>query len=118
MISLQQVINIHSESIKRHGGMPGVKNKGLLESAIISPQQGYIEDDVEIISTIIYGICQNHPFNDGNKRTAFVVGKYLLNEIGKTLTMTNDEYEKVILDLAGSKLSKDQLTEIIKKNIK
>jgi len=96
MITLDQVIDIHTESIRRHGGMSGVKNIGLLESAIMSPQQGYIEDIVEIIATIVYGICQNHPFNDGNKRTAFMVGKYLLNEIGKPFKISNDEYEQVI----------------------
>ena len=116
MITVQQVIDIHTESIKRHGGMLGIKNEGLLESAIMSPQQGYIEDIIEIIATIVYSICQNHPFNDGNKRTAFVVGKYLLNEIGKSLALTNDEYEQIILELASGKLSKEQLTEIFKKN--
>ena len=91
-------------------------NKGLLESAIMSPQQGYIVDVIEIIAAIVYGICQNHPFNDGNKRTAFVVGKYLLNETGRRLDMTNDVYEQLIWQLADSKISKEQLTYIFKKN--
>jgi len=96
MITIQQVIDIHTFSIERYGGLQGIKNIGLLESAIMSPQLGYIEDIIEIIATIVYGICQNHPFNDGNKRTAAVVGEYLLNEINKELLLSNDEYEQII----------------------
>ena len=116
MISIQQVIDIHSELIEEFGGLSGIKNKGLLESAIMSPQQGYIDDVIEIIATIVYGICQNHPFNDGNKRIAAVVGEYLLNEINKKLELTNAEYEQVIWQLADSKISKDELIGIFKKN--
>ena len=116
-ITVEQVVSIHSKLLKEFGGLPGIKNKGLLESAIMSPQQGYYEDEIEIIGAIVYGICSNHPFNDGNKRTAAVVGEYLLAVVNKKLIMTNDEYEKVIWELADGKLSKEQLIEIFRKNI-
>ena len=116
-INVEQVISIHTELIKEFGGLSGIKSRNLLESAILSPQQGYYEDDVEIIGAIVYGICMNHPFNDGNKRVAALVGEYLLNEINKELNMTNDEYEQLIWELADGKLSKEQLTNIIKKNV-
>jgi death-on-curing protein len=74
-VTIEQIIDIHSESIKIFGGMPGIKNKELLESTLMSAEQGYYSDDIEIIGAIVYGICQNYPFNDGNKRTAFIVGK-------------------------------------------
>ena len=116
-INVEQVISIHTELIKEFGGLLGLKNRNLLESAILSPQQGYYEDDIEIISAIVYGICMNHPFNDGNKRVAALVGEYLLNEIDKDLKMTNDEYEQLIWELADGKLSKEQLIKTIKNNI-
>jgi death-on-curing protein len=116
-IDIEQVIDIHAKLIEEFGGLPGIKNKNLLESAILSPQQGYYEDDIEIICAIIFGLCMNHAFNDGNKRVAAVVGEYLLNEIDKNLNMNNDEYENLIWELADGKLSKMQLTEIIKNNV-
>jgi len=116
-INTKQVIDIHTELIKEFGGMPGIKDKRLLESAIMSPQQGYYEDDIEIIGAIVYGLCMNHAFNDGNKRVAFVVGKYLLYELNKKLDMNNDEFEALIWELADGKIPKELLIEIIKKNV-
>jgi len=116
-LSIEQVLEIHTLQIEIFGGLSGIKSINLLESAVMSPQQGYYEDDIEIVSAIVYGICQNHPFNDGNKRTAFVVGKHLLNEINKKLKLTNDEYEQVIWKLADGKITKEQLIEIIKNNV-
>jgi death-on-curing protein len=117
-ISVEEVIDIHTLQIEIFGGLAGVKDKRLLESAIMSPQQGYYESEIEVIGAIVYGICQNHPFNDGNKRTAFVVGKYLINQVNKKMMMTNDEYEKLVWDIADNKITKEQLIEIIKNNIK
>ena len=117
-INIEQVLEIHSNMIEIFGGLSGVKNISLLESAVLSPQLGYYEDDIEMICAIMYGICQNHPFNDGNKRTSAVVGEYLLSEINLKLDMNNDELEQVIWNLADGKLSKEQLTEIIRNNVK
>jgi len=95
-ITIEQVVEMHTELILEFGGMPGIKNLYLLESAVLSPLLGYYEDDIEIIGAIVYGVCQNHPFNDGNKRVAYLLGKYLLNSINLNLTLTNNEYEQVI----------------------
>jgi len=116
-ISVEEVLYIHKLQIETFGGLSGVKNISLLESAFFSPLQGYYEDDIEIIGAIIYGICQNHPFNDGNKRTSIVVGEFLINKLNKKLKMDNDEYEQLVWDIADGKITKEQLVEIIKNNV-
>ena len=67
-IDIKQVVDIHTELIKEFGGLPGIQNKRLLESAIMLLQQEYYENYIEIIGAIVYGLCMNHAFNDGNKR--------------------------------------------------
>jgi len=70
-ISKATVLAIHEDQIRRYGGAPGVRDEGLLEAAIYRPQTGYYADIVEEASALWESLSQNHPFIDGNKRTAF-----------------------------------------------
>lgn len=70
------VLVVHDRQIELFGGQYGLRDKGLLESAIARPKNFYAYEAADIIclaSAYAYGICQNHPFVDGNKRTGFVV---------------------------------------------
>ena len=70
-LSLDEVLEIHAVLIKRFGGPEGVRDLGLLESALYRPQSGYYRDLVEMASAMFESLIKNHPFVDGNKRVAF-----------------------------------------------
>jgi len=70
-ISKATVLAIHKHSIENFGGAHGVRDEGLLEAAIFRPQTGYYQDLMEEAAALWESLSQNHPFIDGNKRTAF-----------------------------------------------
>lgn len=66
-----EVLAIHSDQIERYGGSQGIRDPGLLEAALFRPQTGYYADLIEEAGALWESLSQNHPFIDGNKRTAF-----------------------------------------------
>lgn len=70
-LSLDEVTEIHQRLIQYFGGPPGVRDLGLLESALYRPQTGYYQDIVEMAAALFESLLMNHPFVDGNKRVAF-----------------------------------------------
>ena len=70
-LSLDEVLEIHTVLIARFGGPPGVRDLGLLESALYRPRSGYYDDLVEMASAMFESLIKNHPFVDGNKRVSF-----------------------------------------------
>ena len=66
-----EVLALHEDQIARYGGTPGVRDAGLLEAALYRPQTGYYTDLIEEAAALWESLSQNHPFLDGNKRTAF-----------------------------------------------
>jgi death-on-curing family protein len=72
-LTLAEVLAIHLDQIERYGGTHGVRDPGLLESALFRPQTGYYADLVEQAAALWESMSQHHPFLDGNKRTAFAV---------------------------------------------
>ena len=70
-LSVDEVLEIHSALISRFGGASGIRDKGLLESALYRPQTGYYADLVEMAAALFESLMNNHPFVDGNKRVAF-----------------------------------------------
>ncbi len=70
-LTLAEVLAIHADQIERFGGTQGVRDMGLLEAALYRPQTGYYADLIEEAAALWESLSQNHPFLDGNKRTAF-----------------------------------------------
>jgi death-on-curing protein len=70
-LTVAEVLAIHDDQIERYGGAYGVRDRGLLESALFRPQTGYYADLIEEAAALWESLSQNHPFIDGNKRTAF-----------------------------------------------
>lgn len=70
-LSVDEVLEIHTALISRFGGAGGLRDKGLLESALYRPQTGYYSDLVEMAAALFESLMNNHPFIDGNKRVAF-----------------------------------------------
>jgi death on curing protein len=81
-----EVLAIHSDQIERYGGAHGVRDHGLLESALYRPQTGYYADLIEETAALWESLSQNHPFVDGNKRTAFAAAYTFLAINGLRLT--------------------------------
>ena len=72
-LSLTEVLAIHTDQIQTYGGSHGIRDPGQLESALFRPQSGYYDDAFQQAAAIWESLSQNHPFIDGNKRTAFAV---------------------------------------------
>jgi death on curing protein len=70
-LTLAELLAIHQDQIERYGGSAGVPDLGLLEAALFRPQTGYYADLIEEAAALRESLAQNHPFIDGNKRTAF-----------------------------------------------
>ena len=70
-LSVAEVLAIHHLQIEEYGGSHGIRDRGLLESAVFRPQIGYYNDIREEAAALMESLANNHPFLDGNKRTAF-----------------------------------------------
>lgn len=106
-------IAAHAEQLAEHGGGEGVRDLGLLESAMARPQNlaQYGEPDIaELAASYAFGIARNHPFIDGNKRTAAVVSETFLALNGSTLLASDAELVVAFVALAAGDLSEDELT--------
>ncbi|WP_397597527.1 type II toxin-antitoxin system death-on-curing family toxin [Sphingorhabdus sp.] len=112
-VALDVAIAAHAEQIAEHGGGEGISEAGLLDSAMARPQNLalYGDPDVsELAASYAFGIARNHPFVDGNKRTAAVVSETFLVLNGHVLTATDAELVITFVALAAGELSEDELT--------
>ncbi len=111
-VTLDVALAAHGEQIAEHGGGEGVRDATLLESAIARPQNlaAYGEPEASALAAAYaYGIARNHPFVDGNKRTAAVVSETFLMLNGYELTATDAELVVAFVDLAAGELSELEL---------
>jgi death-on-curing protein len=101
-LTVVEVLAIHADQIERYGGALGVRDLGLLESALFRPQTGYYANLLEEAAALWESLSQNHPFIDGNKRTAFAAMYTFLAINGLRLTATCAEAEDFVLHLYAS----------------
>ena len=112
-ISKRTVLAIHTDQIREHGGAHGVRDEGLLESALARPQNlaAYAEPSMAALAAAYtWGIVRNHPFVDGNKRTGLVVGVGFVNLNGGTLTASEPSAVEAILLVAEGKFEEADLS--------
>ena len=98
-LTLIDVLAIHEDQIARYGGLNGVRDPGLLEAALFRPQTGYYVDLIEEAAALWESLSQNHPFMDGNKRTAFAVTWTFLAINGARWTAGVQDTEDFMLGL-------------------
>nr|WP_220789636.1 type II toxin-antitoxin system death-on-curing family toxin [Gluconacetobacter johannae] len=98
-MAVTEVLAIHDDQIARYGGAGGVRDLGLLEAALFRPQTGYYADLIEEAAALWESLSQNHPFIDGNKRTAFAVTWTFLAINGARWTASAGETEDFMLGL-------------------
>ena len=107
----------HAEQLAEHGGPAGVRDAGALDSAMMRPRNLalYGEPDIAALAAAYgFGIARNHPFVDGNKRTAAVIMETFLVLNGHALTASDAELVVAILALAAGELSEDELADWVR----
>ncbi len=113
-VAVEVATAAHREQPAEHGGVEGVRDHGLLESAMMRPQQlaSYGTPDIAALAAgYAYGIARNHPFIDGNKRTAAVVSETFLVLNGYQLNATDAAVVVAFLALAAGELSEEELAD-------
>jgi death on curing protein len=109
----ETALAIHERQLAEHGGLSGVRDAGLLSSALARPQQLAAYGDAPSIAALAasyaYGIARNHPFADGNKRTALVVSIVFLELNGYSIEVDMAEAYQTFYDLAAGKIGEEQL---------
>ena len=111
----------HDLELAAHGGITGIRDAGLLESALARPRNiwHYTESRPSLAllaAAYAFGICSNHPFFDGNKRTALVVSFAFLDVNGSEVTASQEDAYLTILALAAGDLTEDQLAAWFERN--
>ena len=114
-VSKSMVLSIHARQIERFGGTPSVRDEGLLESALAQPQATFggqfLHPTIsEQAAAYLYHIAMNHPFIDGNKRTAFAVTDTFLRLNGCTLNLTDERAYDLVMRVARGTMTKEELT--------
>lgn len=105
---------IHERQLAEHGGGVGVRDEGLLESALGRPvnRWAYGEDDLcALAAAYAFGVARNHPFIDGNKRTAWVLARLFLRLNGSVLIFAPEDAIRTVLTLAAGELSEAELAD-------
>ena len=114
---------IHERQLAEHGGTAGVRDEGLLESALARPQQLHSYGDPapdlsDLAAALAYGLARNHPFLDGNKRTAAVACETFLELNGATLEATDVELYPVYMALAEGKLGERDFAAWLREHVR
>ena len=110
---------LHEESLAEHGGAPGLRDEGLFDSALARPQNliAYGEPDAAALAACYgFGLARNHPFIDGNKRTAFLATGLFLALNGLRLTATQAEATLTMLAVAAGELPEEEFAEWIRQH--
>lgn len=120
-LTLDQVVALHKLQVTEFGGSHGVKDEGLLLSALAQPESGYGDqyfhkDLYEMAAAYLFHLVKNHAFNDGNKRIAALVAAVFLEVNGLNLVADEGDFEKLVLDAAQSMANKEQIADFFRHN--
>jgi death-on-curing protein len=111
---------IHEEQLAEHGGSAGVRDQGLLESAMARPRQIYAYADdptlAQLAAAYAFGVARNHPFVDGNKRTAWVVCAVFLELNGKRVTAAQADVVEAMLAVASGAIKEEEFAFWLERN--
>ena len=116
-ITLDETLRIHELLIREFGGATGVRDPGLIESALLRPQTGYYADLIEEAAALWESLAMNHGFVDGNKRVAYACLEMFLQLNGADVSASNDEVQDFIYaHLEAGTFRKDVLEEWLNRN--
>lgn len=110
-LTLDEVLAIHDDQIQRYGGRAGIRELALLESATGSAAATFAgkflnETLFEMAAALVHGICRNHPFIDGNKRTSVAAGLVFLALNGIEIDAEEDDFYEMVMGVAEGRVSK------------
>ena len=115
------VKDLHEQVLRAHGGSAGIRDENLLESAVAAPQatmmgKPMIQDPIEVAASYLFYLCRNHPFVDGNKRVALATCLVFLSKNGllPKKKIEDDALEAFVLDVAASRIDRDETTKRLK----
>ncbi|MDE3177974.1 MAG: type II toxin-antitoxin system death-on-curing family toxin [Pseudomonadota bacterium] len=120
-IELRDVLTLHDRLLAFHGGAQGVRDEGLLQSALARAKQRAAHDDsadlIDMATAYTAGIIKNHPFADGNKRTGFVTGILFLELNGFRFTATESAAAEAVVALAAGALDEAGYSQFLRGNV-
>ena len=117
-LSVNEAIEIHQRLIDRFGGSPGIRDRGMLESALYRPQTGYYEDLPALTAALFQSLLMNHAFVDGNKRAAFFMTDTFLRLNGWSLSVNPASAHSFIVGmLEAGDCSYDNILDWIKQSL-
>ena len=112
---------IHTDQLREHGGLPGIRDEKVLESALARPQQkwhyGAVTDIPMLAAAYAFGLVKSHPYRDGNKRIGFLAMVTFLGINGRRLEATDAEVVTEFLALADGGISEDELAQWIRDHV-
>ncbi len=122
-LALAEVVELHRRLLEATGGAPGIRDLGALESAIAQPKATFGGADLhptlaEKAAALCCSLVQNHPFVDGNKRAGHAAMETFLVLNGAELDSQVDDQERVMLDLAASRIDRRQLAEWLRQHLR
>lgn len=117
-LTVDQVIEIHDEMLRRYGGLEGIRDVNLLHSSVFMPQTAAFGQDLcpsiyDKAAAYIFYIVKNHPFCDGNKRTGYTAALVFLKANGVDLIFDKEDLEQIVIDVANGKLGKEHLANFL-----
>ncbi|MDO4588211.1 MAG: type II toxin-antitoxin system death-on-curing family toxin [Planctomycetia bacterium] len=121
-LTIEDVLNIHIDQLTRYGGLSGIRDIGLLESAVAMPTTTFGGEFVhtslsEMAAAYLFHIARNHPFLDGNKRTATVAAIVFLRLNGFYLETSDEELALTVLDVVAGTVQKNELASFINSHL-
>ncbi len=122
-LGIDEIIEIHRDQIKRYGGMSGIRDMNLLQSAVAMPAAGfgehYVHSDLfEMAAAYLFHIVCNHPFFDGNKRTGAAAAIIFLALNGIELDADEQPFEEIVWSVAEGKASKASIADFFRQNVR
>jgi len=122
-LTVEIVLEIHSQALKNFGGSPGIRDEGLLASAVFAPQSTFggkspFADIIEVAAAYLFYLCGNHPFVDGNKRTAMAAAIVFLRLNGIETKPDSANWEKLVLNVAAGRINRAVATARLRKLIR
>ncbi len=120
-LTIEQVILLHDEMIKRYGGMPGIRDKNLLYSAVDAPRTVLFEQEMypsvyQKAAAYLYHLVCNHPFYDANKRTGYAATLVFLEVNNVKTTFKKEDLENLVIAVAQGKETKESILKFLINN--
>jgi len=121
-LTADQVIKFHDVLLKNFGGLPGIRDRNLLHSALEAPKASFSGKDMypsnyEKAAAYLYHLARNHSFNDGNKRTAYVATLAFLEVNHVLIKFKMSHLEQIVIDVANGMINKESLAHFFKTGI-